>query len=265
MIPVPDVSPKHIQALTSPEYWPYLEQFGIYSFLLVPLRVQGRMIGTLGSLRDNPGYPYTPDDQAFLQNLADRVALAIANVRLFKEAQRRFEHLQALRNIDMAINASLDLRVTLNVVLDQVTDQLGVHAANILLLNPYIQTLEYAARRGFRSKGIEHTRQRLGEGNAGRVALERRIVHISNLPEAGEAFARSRLLAGEDFIAYYGVPLIAKGQVKGVLEIFHRAPLDADQEWLGFLEALALQAAIAIDNASLFNDLQRSNTELTLA
>jgi putative nucleotidyltransferase with HDIG domain len=61
------------------------------------------------------------------------------------------------------------------------------------------------------------------------------------------------------------VPLIAKGSIKGVLEVFHRVPLEPDEEWLGFLHTLAEQAAIAIDNATLFENLQRSNTDLTLA
>jgi putative nucleotidyltransferase with HDIG domain len=58
---------------------------------------------------------------------------------------------------------------------------------------------------------------------------------------------------------------MTRNQVKGVLEVFHRSPLESDQEWLDFLESLASQAAIAIENASLFNDLQRSNIELNLA
>jgi len=53
--------------------------------------------------------------------------------------------------------------------------------------------------------------------------------------------------------------------VKGVLEILHRTPLDSEPEWLEFLEALAAQAAIAIDNAELFDDLQRANAELAQA
>ena len=56
-----------------------------------------------------------------------------------------------------------------------------------------------------------------------------------------------------------------QGVVKGVLEVFRRSPLEADQEWRDFLEALAGQAAIAIDSATLFQDLQRSNAELTVA
>ena len=69
----------------------------------------------------------------------------------------------------------------------------------------------------------------------------------------------------EDFVCYYGVPLITKGQVKGVLEVFHRATLEPDAEWFDFLNTLAGQAAIAIENATLFESLQRSNSELTLA
>ena len=74
----------------------------------------------------------------------------------------------------------------------------------------------------------------------------------------------STYLADEDFICYFGVPLVAKGVVKGVLEVFHLL-LKPDQEWLDFLQNLAGQAAIAIDNAQLFENLQRSNIKLTLA
>ena len=67
------------------------------------------------------------------------------------------------------------------------------------------------------------------------------------------------------FVSYYVVPLIAKGHVNGVLEVFHRAPFDPDQEWVGFLEMLAGQAAIAIDSIGLFEGLQHANTELVHA
>jgi len=176
---------------------------------------------------------------------------------------QQMQHLNALRTIDMAITASLDVRVTLNVVLDQVTSQLGVDAADILLVNPHTQMLEYAAGRGFHSNAISRTRLRLGECLAGRAALERRVVAEPQLSTSG--FTRGALLEGEGFSAYFGAPLIAKGFVKGVLETFHRSPLDHDPEWLEFLDALAAQTAIAIDNAGLFDDLQRSNTDLRLA
>jgi putative nucleotidyltransferase with HDIG domain len=69
----------------------------------------------------------------------------------------------------------------------------------------------------------------------------------------------------EGFAAYYAVPLLSKGTAKGVLEIYHREPLQPNDDWLEFLETLAGQAAIALDNAALFDDLQRTNSQLMLA
>ncbi len=83
------------------------------------------------------------------------------------------------------------------------------------------------------------------------MALERRIEYVVNLDESDE-FTRTDLVAGEGFVSYYGVPLIAQGEVRGVLDIFHRALLAPEPEWLNFLESVALQTAIAIDHANLF-------------
>jgi len=181
------------------------------------------------------------------------------------QIQRQMMRIQALRNIDMAITSSLDLRVTLNVLLDQVTTHLNVDSAAVLLLNPHTHRLEYTAGRGFRSNAVQRTSLRLGEGYAGRAALERRILSVSDLTRNPEEFVRSKMIAEEGFVSYWAVPLVTKGRVEGVLEIFHRASLPEDGEWFSFLEALAGQAAIAIENAALFNDLQRSNVDLQIA
>jgi PAS domain S-box-containing protein len=171
----------------------------------------------------------------------------------------------ALRNIDRAITASLDLPFTLDVVLTHVTAALGVDAASILLLGAHSPTLEYAAGTGFRTRAVTRSSLRLGEGYAGRAALERKVVSLKDVSEIKGPVIPFSLLEKESFVAYYGVPLVAKGQVKGVLEIFHRSPLDPDPEWLQFLDTVATDAAIAIDNAVLFEDLQRLNRELVIA
>ena len=73
------------------------------------------------------------------------------------------------------------------------------------------------------------------------------------------------LLLEESFVTYYGAPLVAKGSIKGVLEIFNRAEHDSDPDWLEFLKTLAAETALAIDNSGMFNDLQKSNMELVQA
>ena len=125
--------------------------------------------------------------------------------------------------------------------------------------------LEYAAGRGFRTSSVESAHIRLGENFAGRVALERRAVHLDTPAQTQENPQFAALWADEGFAAYYAVPLIAKGQMKGVLEVFHRASLVVKRDWVSFLEMLAGQAAIAIENAQLFDHLQRSNIDLALA
>jgi PAS domain S-box-containing protein len=193
----------------------------------------------------------------------------ITDISSQKQAESRIQHqvqrFQALRKIDMAISASFDLRLTLSILLDQIVAQLDVDAAALLLCNPTVGILEYAAGRGFHTLALRHTRLQFGEGFAGRAAVSREIVHIADLRETSGLLKQSKHFMKEAFITYFGVPLIAKGQVKGVLEVFHRAKKQVDPDWLSFLETLAGQAAIAIDNATLFDELQRSNTELTLA
>lgn len=180
------------------------------------------------------------------------------------QAGRQYEQLNALRTVDLAITASLDLRVTLTVLLDQVVTQLTVDAAAILLLNPFTNRLEYADGRGFRTTAMQKTELLLGECSAGRAALDRRTVAVPNL-RASTQFTRAGLLQGEEFVTHYSTPLIAKGKVVGVLEVFNRAPMHPESDWLGFLGALAGQAAIAVESAKLLEDLQKSNLELVLA
>ncbi len=115
------------------------------------------------------------------------------------QVQRQILRVQALRNIDMAITASLDLRVTLNVLLDQVTTHLHVNSAAVLLLNAHTYLLEYCVGRGFRAGALQQTRLRIGEGYAGRAALGRCIVSIPDLSQVKD-FQRDRLIAGEDFV-----------------------------------------------------------------
>ena len=199
-----------------------------------------------------------PSVEAIVFNYRD----ITANRQAEEQIRRQVKRLNALRMIDIAISSSFDLHVILDVVLREVCSQLGVDASAVLLFNTRLQSVEYAASRGFHSEALHFTRLKLGEGFAGRVVLERKTIHISDLMETGGRLAQALQLEQESFIEYYGTPLMVKGEVKGVLEIYQRSLLKAEPEWLEFLETLAGEAAIAIDNAGLFTSLQRTNAEL---
>ncbi|MBA4384048.1 MAG: hypothetical protein C0410_04875 [Anaerolinea sp.] len=182
-----------------------------------------------------------------------------------EEIRNQVRRLSSLRTIDMAISSSLDLHVTLNVILEQVINQLNVDAAVILLYEPKSNELVFAASRGFITTGISKLRLKLGEDYAGQAALNRRTINIVNLDKADRLLSKAALLSEENFVSFYAIPLLAKGKVNGVLEIFHRSTLNPRPDWLDYLETLAGQASIAIDSVQLFDGLQRSNNELLLA
>jgi PAS domain S-box-containing protein/putative nucleotidyltransferase with HDIG domain len=179
--------------------------------------------------------------------------------------QRQLEHLKALRAIDQVIAGNYSLELSLSEILMHVTNELGVDAADILLYKPGLQMLEYGADHGFHTKSIRNRRLHLGESYAGRAALERRLVQVPDLKNDTDNLFLTTHLKNENFVSYFSTPLIAKGQVKGVLEIFNRSAFEPDAEWFDFLDILAGQAAIAIENVMLFESLQRSNWELTAA
>ncbi|MCJ7433093.1 MAG: PAS domain S-box protein [Anaerolineales bacterium] len=185
--------------------------------------------------------------------------------RAEEKLSEQLDQLQLLRAIDTAIISSVELDSNLQLIIQKTIEQLHIDAAAILLLDPKTQTLNFATGQGFHSNALQFTCLEIGKGTAGSVAQERKTIHISNLQETNTNPALTQALKDEGFIAYYGIPLIAKDQLLGVLEIFHRASLPTDPDWLSFLETLAGQASISIDNATLFSDLQKSNTELVLA
>jgi len=182
-----------------------------------------------------------------------------------KQIRQQLMRLNGLHTIDIAISSSFELKATLDIVLKQAMSILSIDACAVLLYNTHSQILEYASSRGFHSNAIQHTKLRIGSGFAGRVVVERKTIHITDLLETGGTLLESLKGSKEEFTDYYGTPLIVKGEVKGVLEIYHRTRINPDADWLAFLETLATQTAIAIDNTQLFERLQRSNFDLVLA
>lgn len=193
------------------------------------------------------------------------ILVSISNITARKQAeeqvQRQVQNLAALHAVDLAISASMDLPVVLRVLLNQVQQQLKVHSASVLLFNPLSQRLNFAAGAGFKSRAVENTNLKLGESYAGKAALERRIVAANDLGTRDSKLATDGM-EEDRFTDYLGIPLIAKGEVKGVLEIFNRGPLPEDPQWLNLLDSMASQAAIAIDNATLFDDVHTANENL---
>ncbi len=223
----------------------------------LPLTTSGKVISALWIVRENK---FDNDELRILVAIADMTANALQRASLFEQTSLQLRRLISLQAIDHAITGSMDLNVTLNILLDQVISQLNVHAASVLLFNATSQTLEFSASKGFSTEMLKKYRSRRGGGLASQAVTTMEVV-TCELTECSDY----PFLAEAGFVTQIAVPLIAKGQVKGVLELFHREKLLTNPEWRIFFETLASQAAISIDNATLFADVQRANIELSMS
>jgi DNA-binding CsgD family transcriptional regulator len=218
------------------------------SVLVVPMHSRGAIVGSLGLFEQDASNPITEKDADWIQAAADRVGMVSENAQLYDDAIMRLDRLSSMHRVSRAISASLDLPFTLKLILEQVTHQLKVDAADVLLVDERDGTLATAASTGFMLSAIP--KLPLDEGLTGRVLAGRHIETVSAPSEFSQAQRRS-FFAREGFKTYGSVPLAAHGKLAGVMEIFHRSALEPDNEWLSFLEAMACVAAIAVNIATL--------------
>jgi PAS domain S-box-containing protein len=231
----------------------------------VPIRYSSTTI--VGVLCVSVEHPRVLSNQeiALLHILAEMAGSAIHRTRLLDQTETQLKNITAINAVERAIGASFEINVTLNVLLEQLLNRLKVDAACVLLMHPISRSLKYTVGRGFRTQEVEKTQLSPGQGLPGRVSLERRMIYLKEVDNLQMEIVRPTLFKAEGFVAYIAVPLISKGKIKGILEIFNRAPLSIGFEWDEFVESLAIQAATAIDNAEIFEGLQRANLELSLA
>ena len=238
--------------------------------MLAPLTAGERVIGTMVIWRETQKARFGQADLDFLVGLSRQAAIAIQNARLFEAAQRRASETAALNAIGHEISATLDQ----NTVLERITqnalellagDQAGASAAGaaatgtsaVFLLQPDGRTLSVITARGDMAEQIRASESTLGEGMIGSIALNRqaelindtsadaRAIHIAGTDENDEG---SKLMAA---------PLLAQETLLGAMAVWRGAaapPFEAAD--LEFLTGLARQAAIAIQNARLFAELQ---------
>ncbi len=235
----------------------------IQSALFVPVQFENILLGVIG-LFSKEKDAFSMADEQNVSALANSLAVAIENKKNQERVQKQLSRLSTLHSIDLAISGSMDLHATLNIVLAHIVKQLNIDAADLILYNRFSLAYEFAAGIGFQCRqDNQEIRQRLIF--AERAIIERRTVHVYEDVENQNSPAFVSVWGNENFVAYWGIPLMARGEVKGVLEVFKRSPYEPDNEWLDYLDTLAGQAVIAIDNAEMFEGLQRSNYDLKSA
>src|SRR6187397_2105578 len=225
------------------------------SQLAVPLRRKGKVIGALNLLEATEG-AFTDQDEALLRQFAAHVAVAIENARLFRSERQYVDTLETLAEVGREMSSILDLDALLTRIASLTKRLVDYRTFGILLLDEDTGDLEMklAVRYG---KGAESKHVKLGEGLVGWAAQHKQPVLVSDVSQDPRyinlvADARSELV----------IPMLIKDRCIGVFDL-ESPELDAfTKEHKELLTLLASQAAIAIDNAHLYEEVRRNEERI---
>ncbi|MBI9045415.1 MAG: HD domain-containing protein [Anaerolineaceae bacterium] len=168
-----------------------------------------------------------------------------------KDSQRHIQQLQILRTIDQAIISGKGIQSIHSKFSNQLVTSLGADSVCVLSINANSQKLELQSRECITLENNYFSEVKSVENAAWKSINEKKIIHLDKFtPQPIEC---------------YCVPLIVKGKVKGVLEIFKYKNMETEENLFHFLETLATQGAIAIEFEESVSALKNANQEMEMA
>jgi len=245
-----------------------LERIG--AELFIPLKAKGDLVGVFAVGPRRSEEPYSQDDQLILTTLANQTAVAIENARLYKAAQqelierKRAEETLRQRNRELALlnragqtlSSTLDLDRVLVTVLEEVRHLLDVVASSVWLIAPETDDLICQQAAGPQSEIVRGWRLAPGEGVAGWVARSGESLVVPDLWADERHFRGVDQQTGLELRSILSVPLRAKQDVIGVLQVVDKVVGRFKPTDLKLVEPLAATAAIAIENARLYEEAE---------
>jgi len=247
---------------TSPFATPALLAISTHHAVLAePLLYHDELIGVVTLAREAPDQPFTAADQELLRLLADQAALAIINARLHQGALRRSAELEAILKATHLIETSVDLDTRLHAIVQQALAISGAAAGRLLLLDAAGRVLQ--ARAGLGPDGRPEAPFSLPatESFAGEVVRTRRPLVVPDIRTDPRVYYPEHVRQ-DGHVSYLGLPVTVHGRLLGVLVLNTIAPHTYAPDAIELLQLFADQAAIALENARLFQEERARRMEL---
>ena len=227
---------------------------GMQSELVVPLRHKSRPIGALNILSHNHGQ-FTQRDVAIVSQFAAHVAVALVNARLFERSRLDAEAFETLAEIGHEVASVLDLDELFTRIAQLAKRVIDYRTFGILLVNDANELeMKLAVKYG---EKVEVPRVALGEGLVGYAALHREAVLV---PDVSQDPRYINLVP--DVRSELAIPMLLKDRCIGVVDL-ESPQLDAfSKRDVEILTLLASQAAVAIENAQLYEEVRATQERL---
>jgi GAF domain-containing protein len=238
--------------------------------LAVPIRREGDVVGVFGLGKEAPG-PFSLRQVELVETFADQAAIAIENVRLFKEVEARtaelteaLEQQTATSNVLKVISRSaFDLSAVFQTLLDSAARLCAADRGVISLRDGDLLRIVAGYNQIPENFAYEQSHPHpIGRGTFhGRAALECATIHVPDVLLDPEYERPEAAVIGK-FRAVLAVPIRREGDVVGVFGLGREAPGPFSVRQIELVETFADQAAIAIENVRLFDEVQARTREL---
>jgi PAS domain S-box-containing protein len=273
---IPEVSDTLLKNIAqSADHLRMLRELGLRSLVVVPLRVRGRVLGTILLANAKAGRRFTREDLELAEDLARRAALAIDNAMLHKseqEARRKAERAAERIGRLQAVTASLSSAATPTAVAEVLVEQgaaaVGADGGFVRLLTADGPELKLAAAAGIsehfvQSYGTLPLMSPLPDAEVFRTGEERYFESVASARAASPESARAHQAIGHEAVAF--VPFTVQARTIGLMALGFSEPRIFDEDDRELLRTLAGQCAQAIERARLYEAERKSRAEAELA
>lgn len=252
------VSVYDITSDTNAKYQKEAEDEGIRSILSIPVKFKDEVIGVLRMYTSEP-VKYKDEDLKFMTAIAEQAAIAIVNARKFETTvSRAKEYLRVFEEVTKVVSSTLRLNEVLNLIVRKLPEVMNLKAATIRLLDSTEQKLELVSAYGlseeYLGRGPVDTEENVRE------ALQTRSVAIYDVTTDPRVHYQKEALK-EGIKSMLTLPIIAKGKVIGVLRLLTDRSRQFSEEDISFSSSLAEVCGTAIENARIYEELQRKNRQ----
>ncbi len=238
------------QPQKDPQFSPEKEGDASQKMLFAPLQGREKVLGVLEAINRLDGKPFTEENLTLFSAFAEQVGIAIENSRLYNQVRKEMVEKSTLYEIGKKITSSLKLSEVLELIIDSLRKVVDYDAAGIYLIDPNSQHIRREMTRGYLPDMEDRIRLKVGEGVMGWVAKTGKgeiVPDVSQDPRY--------VMAKENTKSELAASLMSEGKVIGVFNLESEKPNAYDEEDLLLLTTFASQAAVAVENALLHEEV----------
>ncbi len=230
------------------------------AFVGIPILLNGKVVGVINFQHKNKKR-YSKSTLQGLTSIAQLVSGLIRNTWLYEEMKEKTLHLETIFRISKMIISSHSLQEVLDLIVEVVAEVMSSPICSIMLINKKKGVLEIKATQSLDPMYLNRPPLKIGEGISGKAVSEKRpifVLDVQNEPE----FKMRDVAEKQGLRSLLSVPMLIRGEAIGVINVYTLVPRRFSQDEVSWLQVIADQAAIVIENAKLEEDSRSAKEAL---